>query len=266
MSKSFEDLTNKKFNSWKVLYLSKRVKGVIYWMCECECGTKKEIASNNLRSGKSKSCGCKNISEDLVGKRFGRLIVISREYKKNTKQTIWLCRCDCGNEILVAKQKLINHKTISCGCYRKEMVSTHNMSQTRIYRIWIKMKERCYNQNHKFYKNYGGRGIRICEEWLNKKNGFINLYNWAIENGYEENLTIERIDVNGNYEPNNCAWITMKEQARNKRNTIILNFNNEEKTLIEWAEITGINKGVILKRINSLNWSIEKALTTPVIK
>ena len=143
---------------------------------------------------------------DLTGQRFGRLTVLERTELK------WLCKCDCGNKKIVAGGHLVSGDTKSCGCLRIK----HGMRNTRLYSIWHGMKERCYNTKHKFYKHYGGRGIKVCEEW---KNDFQTFADWALSHGYADNLTIDRIDVNGNYEPSNCQWATNAEQQRNKRNS-----------------------------------------------
>lgn len=142
--------------------------------------------------------------------------------------------------------------------------SRHNESNDRLYRLWKHIKERCYNPNSKRYKDYGGRGIVMCDEW---KNDYTSFRQWALETGYDRTApkymcTIERIDVDGNYEPLNCCWKTNKEQCNNKRNNHIITFNNESHTIMEWSEKTGINYNVLWTRINRYGWSIEKALTT----
>lgn len=180
---------------------------------------------------------------DLTGKTFGRLTVVGfsekREIGNSRFKYYWICKCECGNEKIVCGEYLRNGTTSSCGCLHKEILSSmrkkHGLSNKcgRLYPLWKSIKYRCFCKNAKEYKNYGGRGITMCDEW---KDDFVSFYNWAIENGYKEEktskginiLTIDRIDVNGNYEPNNCRFITNKEQANNKRNSM----TNEEKYII----------------------------------
>lgn len=156
---------------------------------------------------------------NLLGYRFGRLLVID-EAENDGRWTQWLCQCDCGSKVVVKTQVLRNHNTQSCGClFRDKLYSrikTHGLKNTRLYRIWKNMKTRCYNKSFPAYKYYGGRGIEICQEW---KDNFRNFYDWAICNAYQDNLSIDRINVNGNYDPTNCRWATTKEQANNKRNS-----------------------------------------------
>lgn len=200
---------------------------------------------------------------DLKNQKFGRLRALNYEYSKHKKH-YWKCECDCGNNVIVCASQLSSGKTKSCGCLRKEVAkqtamqthTTHGLTRTKIYNIWSGIKKRCYKENYVHYKNYGGRGITVCEEW---KNDFINFYNWAIENGYKDNLTIDRINVNGNYEPSNCRWITIKEQQNNKRNNIFLTHNGTTKSIYEWSKITGIKYCTIWWRHKN-NWDINKIL------
>lgn len=198
--------------------------------------------------------------KDLTGKTFGRLHVMERdiEYEKEYlkthkyKCTFWKCKCECGNIKTIYANSLINNKTTSCGCYRKEqrLISNikHGLSHSRIKRIYYNMYERCYNKKNPRYNDYGGRGIKICDEWIDKENGLINFYEWAINNGYKDDLTIDRIDVNGNYEPNNCRWLTNLEQQYNKRCNVMFTIDNETKTAKEWCDLYDININTFWER------------------
>ena len=159
---------------------------------------------------------------DISGKRFGKLLVISRCGSDKFSRALWLCKCDCGNTKVVRGNHLIQGSTISCGCVLKEINKLkgngipQNPQRARLYSIWKGMKKRCNDKNHVSYKYYGGRGILVCKEWMDDFNSF---YSWAMLHGYSDDLTIDRIDPNGNYEPSNCRWATWKEQGKNKRNT-----------------------------------------------
>ena len=168
---------------------------------------------------------------DLTGQRFGGLTVIGFAKKSNDRQYMWKCRCDCGNEIVIRSHSLRSGNTRSCGCLQKEtnikLRQTHGMTKTRLYNIWQSMKQRCSLPSASCYKYYGGRGITVCNEWQN----FEPFCEWALANGYADNLTIDRIDVNGNYEPNNCRWLTIQEQQNNTRRSHNITFNGITKTL-----------------------------------
>jgi hypothetical protein len=192
-----------------------------------------------------------------IGDEFGRYTVVERvENYRNHRR--FLCRCECGNTKVVRSDHLTRGSILSCGCYNKdkniELHSTHHMTNTRLFYIWQSMKQRCYDTNCNTHKNYGARGISICDEWLND---FICFYNWSIGNGYSDELSIDRIDVDGNYEPSNCRWATRKEQIRNRRNTKYVTHNEETKALPEWCEIYGINYDKAKGRLR-LGWSFEK--------
>lgn len=148
---------------------------------------------------------------DLTGKRYGKLTVLERV--QTSKKTKWKCKCDCGNEVVVASDNLRSGHSRSCGCLKLEEVTKHGQWNTRIYRIYYAMKQRCNNPKCAAYGYYGGRGIKVCIEW---ENDFQTFYNWAMSHGYADDLSIDRIDVNGNYEPSNCRWATATEQSFNK--------------------------------------------------
>lgn len=143
---------------------------------------------------------------------------------------------------------------------RKSNRTTHDMCYTRIYRIWKAMKTRCTNPNSHDFHNYGGRGITVCKEW---SDDFMNFYNWAVANGYADDLTIDHIDVNGNYEPNNCRWANNELQAKNRRTSIFITFNDSTHSIPEWEEITGIKSATIRKRLRA-GWNIKDVLTKPL--
>lgn len=206
--------------------------------------------------------------QSLVGQRFSRLTVLD-DFKIQNNKTYWLCKCNCGNEKYVRADSLKDGSIQSCGCLMREVQKscenkhkTHGLTKTKLHNVWGSMKRRCYNKNVSRYENYGGKGIKVCDEWQE----FLPFYEWAIANGYQEGLTIERIDVNGNYEPSNCTWITMEEQAKNKTNTTFLTYKGVTKRLVEWAKEYNIDRNNLRTRIFKCGWDIEKALTTPLIR
>lgn len=182
--------------------------------------------------------------KDLTGQRFSKLIAI-RFVRKSKKGDIWLCKCDCGKEVEVLKYNLIYGNTKSCGCLRVESNLKHGLYKTRLYNIYRNMLGRCYVPSWVEYKNYGGRGIAMCDEWRNDISKF---YNWAMANGYKDNLTIDRIDNNGNYQPSNCRWVTKKEQLNNTSRNKFCVVRGEKLTLAQIAEKYNINAGTLHKR------------------
>lgn len=174
--------------------------------------------------------------KNLVGKRFGKLVVLKELPIRNEYgYVIWECLCDCGKKINTSTPNLVSKRTNSCGCLKRENAKTHGLTRTKIYKEFYLIKNRCYNKNSDRYKWYGGRGITMCEEW---KNNFMAFYNWAMSNGYKEDLTIERIDFNGNYEPTNCKWIPMSEQAKNRRGNVFY----KGKCVAEWLRELKVEK------------------------
>lgn len=213
------------------------------------------------------------MSEDYKGKRFGEWLVIDYVPKNKGMKKV-ICQCSCSKIFERYLKHLKSGASQSCGHNSLKEVgkkvgksnlkySNINLSNTRLYNAWNNMKSRCNNEKNLRYEDYGGRGIKICQEWLEETQGFINFYNWAINNGYREDLTIDRIDNNGNYEPNNCRWVTAKIQANNRRkdkNSRYLTYKGITKTAKEWCNEYNINYSTLSCRINKLNWSDEQAL------
>lgn len=193
--------------------------------------------------------------DDLTGKRFGRLTV--KELNEistflGVTSITWKCICDCGKEIIVSKNSLLDGSARSCGCLKKLKRYGSGLPKTinkKLYGVWVNINQRCLNPKNKDYKYYGARGIKVCDEWIAD---FENFYNWSISNGYKENkhLSIDRIDVNGNYEPSNCKWIPLKEQSKNRRNNVLITYKGETHCISEWARITGLSNKTIRYRLN----------------
>lgn len=227
-----KNISGEKFGRITVINFNFMRKAHSYWNCICECGEKKVIALHALTSGSIKSCGClKRDKMSLKGKRFSRVIVLER-VNKIGKNSRWVCLCDCGKEFITSRPSLVQGKTISCGCYgrklRREISITHNKTNSRVYRAWACMKSRCLNKNCTGYKDYGGRGITICDRWINS---FENFY-------YDmgdclKGMSLERKNVNLGYSPKNCKWIPISDQGKNKRSIIWVKYNGK---LISSAE------------------------------
>lgn len=202
-------------------------------------------------------------TKELIGKKYGRLNVegfeIERKQGKNRIQSrvYLICKCECGTEVRARKDSVLSGAIVSCGCNRREKAHysgikhaqsciTHNMSKTRLYGIWRSMKSRCYNKTCGGFQNYGGRGVTVCDDW---KNSFEKFKDWAISNGYKDNLSIDRINVKGNYEPTNCRWITMLDQQSNKTTNHYITYQNKTLTLSQWSRELNIPISTIFNRI-----------------
>lgn len=203
---------------------------------------------------------------DLTGMQFGRLSVQyqtqSRIAKDGRPRRQWLCTCDCGNTVIVSTQNLRKGDVKSCGCLKREKLvqklTTHGESKTKLHNIWKAMRKRCMNTHNSDFKYYGGRAISVCKEWNSNYDAFRN---WALDHGYRDGLTIDRIDVNGDYSPENCRFCSMKEQANNRTNNVIVKFNGVSHTIKEWSEITGIPYQRLYMRLRN-GWDAERAIRT----
>lgn len=201
---------------------------------------------------------------DLTGQRFGRLTVIERTGTATDGQKTYLCKCDCGNEKVITSGNLRSGHTTSCGCASSKITSQRNRDNavhggcgTRLYGIWIDMRSRCNYEKSINWHLYGGRGIKVCEEW---QNDFSVFREWALENGYADGLQLDRIDNDGNYEPSNCKWSTRSEQGNNRRTCKYITIGNETKTISEWCDITGVDRMTAYSRIRR-GWNAERAVT-----
>ncbi len=212
---------------------------------------------------------------DLTGKRFGRLFVIARNGTAQSGHALWICKCECGNTRVISSNQLISG-TQSCGCLQREKAAEFAKNRTnivqqpkrdigkgcrRLHQAYKDMNNRCYNPNNKNYKSYGKRGITVCDEW---KKDFYTFRDWAISHGYADDLTLDRKDVNGNYEPSNCRWTTVKEQNNNRRNNRIVTYNGETMTLHELSErYTNVPYRTLWARLNA-GWSLADAVEQPI--
>ena len=199
--------------------------------------------------------------QDITGRTYGRLTVIKRvENLPGVLSPRWLCKCECGNEKVVRGDYLRSGVTTSCGCYRKERVQAavtkHGLYKSRLYRIWARMKTRCLTPTADGYRDYGARGIAICDEW---RDNFESFYDWAMSHGYRDDMTIDRINNDGNYEPSNCRWATRREQQNNTRRTIRLTIKGETHTISEWSDLTGICRATIYNRFRNY-WPSDRLL------
>jgi hypothetical protein len=259
----FVDLTGAKFGRLLVVKLMGRKNKKTYWQCICGCGKDKIIAGGDMTSGRTFSCGCLNKEQarsrykDLTGLRFGGLVVIEKVSSvPDGSKVKWLCKCDCGKLSEPNGADLVSGKTRSCGCKQglhvsNEAIITHGMSLSTEFRIWTGMKTRCYNPKVSEYKDYGGREIAVCEEWLGVK-GFETFYNDMGKRPTNKH-SIERIDNDGNYCPENCRWATMKEQGNNRRSTIRVEVEGKTMSLLAACKLLYISYHSAYRRIKKGN-------------
>lgn len=201
---------------------------------------------------------------DMTGQHYGRYTVLEYIGQNKDHKAVWKCRCECGTIKNVSGKDLRSGNTKSCGCYNRDKAMQnpalwkpkHGLSKHPLHQVWSDIKTRCYNKKDRSYKWYGARGIKLCDVWMD----FKAFYEWSIKNGYENGLTLDRINPNGNYSPDNCRWVGMKIQQNNRRNNKMLNINGVSKTMSEWADEYDVNYRLVKSRIRA-GWTPEKALS-----
>lgn len=234
-------------------YFRKRI-----YHCKCDCGKEVDVIYPSMVLGHTLSCGClrhdvisERMRKDITGKKFGRLTALYPTDKRSDRSVMWHCKCDCGNEVDVIVKHLMSGNTRSCGCLHRDAARAKQKyfteAEKRLSVIICDMQRRCYNPNDVMYKYYGGRGIKICDEWRYNHPEFVA---WALANGYGNDMTIDRIDNNGDYCPENCRWVTMKEQNNNKRNNRYLTVDGVTKTCAQWADVLKIKQQYVANWIN----------------
>lgn len=224
------------------------------WLCRCDCGIEKIFEASNVKRGLSQSCGCgQGGKDDLTGKRFGSLTALDEAGRDHTRSILWRCVCDCGGERAVTAGQLNAGEVVSCGCVNR--ARTHGQTGTPLYIRWKAMIQRTTNPKSTHYANYGGRGITVCPAWR-KFEAF------ARDMGptFSAELTLERIDVDGPYSPENCVWATKEQQSRNRRNNKQVTFRGRTMVAADWAEYLGLSRKGLYQRL-AANWPVERALT-----
>lgn len=268
-----KDLTGQRFGRLVALGCVGRTKHQkSVWRCQCDCGNTVGVVAGSLNSGNTRSCGClkdewenPNASQ-YEGKRFGRLVVLERAANTKNGQTRWLCACDCGGTTISTQYDLAGGYTKSCGCYKRDLTiarnTTHSLSQHPLYQVWRGMKKRCQNPNNSGYQYYGARGIYVCEEW---DNDFMAFYEFVMDLGWEHGLTIDRIDNDGPYCPENLRVVDYYTQARNRSDNVIVEIDGEEMCLSEAVErFSSIRYQTVWMRIFYQEMTVEDALFTPL--
>lgn len=256
---SLKDLTGEKYGFLTVMGFDSKIGIVKMWKCKCDCGNTVVVRQGNLRSGSTKSCGCHQRQSssdkliDLRGQKFGRLLIT--EFVGRIKgKTKWKAICDCGNETIVSTSDLRSNNTKSCGCYVLESRIKHGHSRnhkiTPEYSVWISMKGRCYNKNEKEYKYYGGRGIIVCDRWLERFDNFFD--DMGVRPSKKH--SIDRINNDGNYEPSNCRWATTKEQSRNRSDNHYLSYGSVTMVLADWADLFRIDGRLLTYRVKKFSF------------
>lgn len=258
-----QNLTGKRFGTLTVTSLceEKTKNGKVYWNCECDCGVKTVVVSGNLLNGHTtshKRCplGKQRYNfNDLTGEKHGRLMVLS-EHGRRDGRTLWFCRCDCGNTVVVKGNYLSSGRTRSCGCLlsdarKKPKHIAHGDSKTKLYKTYLGIHDRC-SPIAKCAKHYFDKGVRVCDEWQGSE-GYQRFKKWSLENGYDPNkkwteMTIDRINNDGNYEPSNCRWTTMKQQANNQSRNVRIEYLGRTQTMKQWCEELNLTYATIKAR------------------
>lgn len=254
IGKTYNQLTIKSFA------LEKSKDKRLQVVCKCVCGTLRTIELRKVVSGNTKTCGCGvgcNFSHnkiEMTGEKIGRVKVI-KQHGTIRGKIAWLCQCDCGNQKVISGTLLRRGESVSCGCLVIDTITKHGMSKTRLWNIWHAMKTRCTQPSSTYYHIYGGKGIKVCKEW---KDSFIAFKNWAIKNGYKDDLSIDRIDSNKNYCSKNCRWATPTQQSRNTCRNVIY----RGEYAIDAAKRLGGSPNLITVRIRQ-GWSVKDAFTIP---
>lgn len=251
----FQDLTGIRFGRLTVLERAENRGNRVCWRCKCDCGNLTTVCASLLKSGNTSSCGCyhkQRTSEacfqDLKGQRFGKLTVTEYIGKGKDGKSLWQCHCECGNVCIVSSSHLKSGTTKSCGCLKHIGYNTiHALTNSKIYRIWNGIKGRCFNTKDESYLNYGGRGIILFPDWVHNFKAFYD-YVSKLPHFGEEGYSLDRIDNNGNYEPNNLRWATKKEQSRNTRQNVWLEYRGKLMILSDVAELIGISPSALKKR------------------
>lgn len=270
------DLTGQSFGRLTVVRFDRIQKNKTLWWCVCSCGTEKSIRADALISKNTNSCGCLKVEqnaiyENLTGNRYGQLVVLEvHPQRRPSSHILWKCRCDCGNTTITSGASMKSNHTLSCGCLQKitagihaekmgKANTRHGKTHTREYETWHHIRQRCHGTSGESDRHYHDRGIQVCERWD------------VFENFLEDmgprpspRHQIDRIDVNGDYCPENCRWVLPKEQQRNRRNNVLITYQGKTQCIAAWAEEMGFTTLLLWQRLQKYRWSVEKALTTPV--
>lgn len=271
---NFKDLTGEKFARLTVIELAGlyREKQAI-WLCKCECGKTTKVRACSLKAGNTRSCGCLKTGPmvvegstvqkttryryDLTGERFGRLVVDSYDPSSQS----WKCRCDCGNEVLVPSGNLRSTAKQSCGCIKEGWATSKRDRRAAEYRIWYHMRLRCLDKEHPDFHRYGGRGITVCQQWVESFELFFKDMGARPSKAY----SLDRSDNNGPYSPENCRWATRSTQSRNTSRNRFLTLDGASKTVADWARELGVHPTILHQRLR-LGWTEERVLGQPFRK